>query len=292
VSTLGDLINTIASSLHSYTGVQEISTHLTAGITASVTSASVDSSDQVMRGIVEIDDELLYVTIADSNVLTIAPYGRGYRGSTAATHSTNAQVLVDPTFPRSEIRKAIDQCVLGLYPQLYQIKTTDLVASTTAVGYSLPADCGHVLDVKFQTTGDPADYWAPLYNYSFDASSPEVNGKALNLFDSLPPNSTIRVVYQAAFGTFASNSDTLTSIGLKEDWIDLILYQVASRMVRFLDPARLNLRYVENVSRSQVVQAGDAGKIANQLYAMYQQRLAEERKKLLEITPTRINFTR
>jgi hypothetical protein len=62
-------------------------------------------------------------------------------------------------------------------------------------------------------------------------------------------------------------------------------------MVRFLDPARLQIGAVENVSRSAVVQAGDAAKIATQLYAMYQQRLVEERTRLLELDPPSINFT-
>ena len=36
----------------------------------------------------------------------------------------------------------------------------------------------------------------------------------------------------------------------------------------------------------------EAGRVANQLYAMYQQRLTEERRRLLELTPPSINFTR
>lgn len=292
MSTLGDLMNSIASSLHSYSGVQENSTYLTSAVTNSTLTFPVASSDYVMRGVAEVDDELVYVDIADSSTLTITPYGRGYRGTTAVAHNQNAQVISDPSFPRADIRRAVDQAVLGLYPHLYQIKTTTLTYSPAPVGYQLPADVDEVLDVKFMVTGDPVNYWQPIYEYSFDANSPEATGKALNLFDSLPAGATIRVVYQAPFGTFASTSDTLTSIGLKEDWADLLTYAVCSRMVRFLDPARLQLPAVENASRSQYVAAGDAGKVANQLYAMYQQRLAEERRKLLTTTQNRINFQR
>lgn len=292
MTTLGDLIGSISSSLHSYTGVQEASTYLTAPVTASSLSFAVNSSEQVARGIAEVDDELVYVDVADSNSLSIAPYGRGYLGSTAASHLTNAQLTVDPTFPRCEIRRAVDQAVLGLYPHLFRVTSTDLTYTPAPTGYALPADCEEVLDVKWRVSTDPTNYWQPIYNYAFDASSAEVSGKALNLFEWLPTSSTIRVVYQASFSPFTSNTDTLASAGLKEDWADLILYAVTSRMVRFLDPARLQIRSVENVSRAQVVPSGDAGKIANQLYAMYQQRLIEERRKLLDLHPTRINFTR
>lgn len=290
MSTLGDLINSIAASLHSYTGVQENGTYLTAGVDASALSFPVASSDQVMRGIAEVDDELVYVDVADANTLTITPFGRGYRGSTAASHLANAQVTSDPSFPRAEIRRAIDQVILGLYPNLYQIKTTTLAYSPTPIGYQLPADVDKILDIKFKYTGIPTNYWQPVYDWSFDPTSAEVTGKALNLFDTLPVGSSIRVVYQAPFGTFSSSNDTLASVGLKDDWQDLITYAVSARLIRFLDPARLQLPAVENATRSQYVAAGDAGKVANQMYAMYQQRLNEERRKLLDLTPPRINF--
>lgn len=292
MSNLGDLINSIASSLHSYTGVQENSTYLTAGVDASTLSLPVASSDNVMRGIAEVDDELVYIDVADANTLTLTPFGRGYRGSTAATHLINTQVISDPSFPRVEIRRAIDQVILGLYPQLFQIKTTTLTYAPAPIGYQLPADVDKVLDIKFLRPGDPTNYWSPVYDWSFDPTSAETTGKALNLFDALPAGSTIRVVYQAPFGTFAATSDTLASVGLKDDWQDLITYAVAARLVRFLDPARLQLPAVENASRAQYVAAGDAGKVANQMYAMYQQRLNEERRKLLDLIPPRINFQR
>jgi hypothetical protein len=292
VSTLNDLIGEIASSLHSYTGVQEQSTHLTTAVNTTDLSFAVDSSDGISRGIAEVDDEMVYVTVVDNNTLTIPPYGRGYRGSTAATHALNTQVVCDPAFPRSEIRKAVEQCMLGLYPTLFQIKTVDLAYSVLPIGYTLPADCDQVLDVKVQAPSDPADYWIPLYNWSFDSTSAESSTKALNLFDGCAAGSTIHVVYQAGFGTFAALTDTLASVGLKESYADMIMYNVTARMLRFAESARVQTRTVENLSRSAVVQVGDATKVANQLYAMYQQRLQEERSKLLALTPARIHFQR
>jgi hypothetical protein len=98
------------------------------------------------------------------------------------------------------------------------------------------------------------------------------------------------VVYKAKFGQLVNDSDTLDSVGLTDNHIDLIVYAVAARMIRFLDPARLQLASVENVARGQLVAAGDAGKIANQMYAMYQQRLAEERRNLITSIPPSMNF--
>lgn len=292
MSTLNDLIASIHSSLHSYTGLQEQSTWLTAGVDASQTTMAVASSDTVLRGVAEIDDELLYVDSSDSSGLALAPFGRGYRGSTAATHAINSQVTFDPMFPRVEIRRAIDQIMQAMFPLLYQIKTTDITYNGTALGYSLPADCEGILDLKWRQSGDITNYWNPVSRWSYDAASPLTNSRALNVLEDLPAGSTVRVVYRAKFGTFVAGTDTLPSVGLSESHADVILYGVAARMVRFMDPARLQVASVENLSRSSVVQAGDGAKIANQLYAMYQQRMNEERARLLALTPPMIHFTR
>lgn len=293
MTTLNDLIASIHTSLHGYTGTQEQVTWLTSACDDDDTTLSVASSDTVMRGIAEIEDELIYVNSSDSGSLELAPFGRGYRGSTAAAHDENIAVTFDPVFPRAEIRRAIDQCVEGLYPILYQIKTTTITATAIALGYELPADCDGVLAVSAQAP-DSIDYDEPISRWRFEpyASDTFATGKALNVFDFVRADAEIKVTYKAKFTAFSAGSDTLASRGLSESYADLILYCVTARMIRFLDPARLQLTAVENISRAQVVQAGDAGKIANQLYTMYQQRLAEERVRLLEINPPSINFTR
>jgi hypothetical protein len=290
VSTLNDLIASIHTSLHSYSGSQPSVTWLTSGCGTSDVTLSVASSDAVMRGLVEIEDELVYVNSSDSNALSLPPFGRGYRGTTAASHSSGAQVTWDPLFPRAEIRRAIDQAVEGLFPTLYQIKTTDVTATATGIGYALPADCESVLSVKTIVTGDPSGYWETLGRWDFDPTSPV--GRTLHLFDPVGAGNTVRVVYAAKFTAFTAGTDTLASRGLSESYADLLLYAVTSRMIRFLDPARLQTQAVENLSRASVVQVGDAAKIANQLYQMYQQRLAEERTRLLQTSLPSIHFTR
>lgn len=291
MTTLNDLIASIHTSMHSYTGTQEQVTWLTAAVDAAATTMTVASGDTVLRGIAEIEDELIYVNSSDSNGLFLPPFGRGFRGSTAASHAQNVAVVFDPPFPKVEIRRAINQCVESLFPTLYQIKTADVAFDGVKVGYSLPADCQGVIEAKWRLTSNTFDLWEPISRFKFDPASPLTNGKAINIFEPIQPGATIRVVYMAKFGTFASGTDTLASVGLAESYADLLLYGVTSRMIRFLDPSRLQISAVENVSRANVVASGDAGKIANQLYAMYQQRLAEERVRLLALNPPAINFT-
>lgn len=291
MTTYADLVNSIHASLHSYCNVQERVSWLTIGCNSSDTTLTVNSTDGIMRGAAEIDDELVYINTSDNGTLSLIPAGRGHRGSVAASHNANATVTFAPMFPRHEIKKAIQQAVDGLYPTLYQIKKTTFTYITAQSGYDMPSDCDGVLEIKWQVPS-PLNDWQRLFQWSFDTNSQDSNGNKLSLYDMVLPGATVQVVYKANFSDLVNDSDTLSSVGLSESYADLLAYAVTSRMLRFLEPARIQTATVENVSRAQVVQVGDAAKVANQLYAMYQQRLNEERKRLLELSPTQMNFQR
>jgi hypothetical protein len=291
VTTFLDLTNRAHSLLHSSTGVQEQVTWLTSSATASALTLSVNDSSAVSNGISEVGDELVYVSSSDSDTLAIAPFGRGFRGSTAASHAVNTQVTFNPTFPRVEIKKAINDALRQTYPSLWQVKSTTFTFTGAQLTYELPADCDAVTKVLWETVG-PSHYWETSYGWRFEPDSEEATGKALTLLDMPLQGQTVKVVYQASFSALADDADTLEGTGFPASAEDVLLYAVAAKLIRFIDVSRMQLDSVENLSRAAVVQAGDAGKVANQMYAMYQQRLAEERSRLLTLNPPQLYFTR
>jgi hypothetical protein len=283
VTTRSELIESITSHLHSYTGVHETVTELAGALTDSATTITVDNGDGARRGVLEIDDELFYISSVSGVTLTVAGFGRGYRGSTAAAHADAAMVTFDPAFPRFEIGKAIDQTIAGLFPKLYQVKETTLDGTVIDVSYALPTDVEQILRVEMKWSQDPTDYWHPVVDWELEkTATPQ-----LNLIQGCIPGASIKVVYAAQFGELTTDFATA---GIPESYEDLIVYLVTARMIRFLEPARLQLGSVENVSRAQLIQAGDAGRTATQLYALAQQRIAEERRELLEQYPMRPNY--
>lgn len=283
MTTRSELIESIHSALHSYTGVHEQVTALSGTLTDTALSVGCSSVDGARRGIVEIDEELLYVDSVDGSNLVIPAFGRGYRGSVAAAHAAGAMVTFDPSFPRLEIGRAIDQVVAGLFPALYRIQEVTLDSQAVDASYALPADVEQVLRVESKLESDVSDYWAPLVNWELEKGTVS----ALNLYEGTLPGWKVRVVYAAKFGALTTD---LATAGIPESYADLITYGVTQRLIRFLEPARLQLASVENVSRAQYIQSGDAGRTATQLYALYQQRVAEERRRLLEQYPARPNF--
>lgn len=289
-TTFKDLVTDVATSLRSYTGVEQL-TWLTSSVTASDLSLPVDSPDAAVRGLVEIDDELIYIASSDEASITAAPFGRGYEGTAAASHEMNAAVTLAPIFPKVNVKRKINQTIESLYPTLYGVKTADLTGDAVSIGYELPEDCEDVLKVEWHPLGDITNWWPEIRDYDFDPNSDAFDsGKALTLKSYVDVGAPIRVTYKARPTALSADTDTLDSIGLPDSVADVILYGTTAQMIRFMDTRRLSLTSVENISRAQVVGAGDASKVANSIYAMYQQRLAEERRRLLLQFPPSIKY--
>ena len=83
------MIDEVSINLSGYTLQQDRATYLKTAITTTTspssapTIVSLASTDSVGKGIIEIDEELLWVDTYDrvGNTATIAPYGRGYLGT-------------------------------------------------------------------------------------------------------------------------------------------------------------------------------------------------------------------
>lgn len=293
MTTFRQLVDQVHSMLHSSTGLQEQIAALTTGINASDVTVALSNTSGFSKGITEIDDELIYASSVDATALTLPAFGRGFRGTTAATHSSGAMVTYDPTFPRFDIKQAINQVLEAVYPTLYQIKSTTFTFSGPQAAYPLPTDCDGVVKVIWEAVG-PSKYWPTVATWDFETNSEVANGNAISIGEYVMPGRTVKVLYKAKFTQFAADADTFATVGFPESGIDVLLYGAASKLIRFLAPARLQLGSVENLSRSGVgiVTASDAGTVANQLYAMYQQRLQEERRRLLNLNQPQIHFTR
>jgi len=100
MATLTNMIDEVSMNLAGYTLTQDRSTYLKSAVTAvassstSPTTLSLGSTDNVGKGIVEIDEELMWIDTYDrvGNTATVAPYGRAYLGTTLAAHAVDAKV--------------------------------------------------------------------------------------------------------------------------------------------------------------------------------------------------------
>ncbi len=127
----------IQINLAGYTYQQDRATHLSSAVstlTSSSTSPTVlylGSTENLGKGVVEIDEELLWVDSFDrvANTATVAPYGRGYLGTTAATHALDTKVTISPTFPRFVIKRAVNDTIRAMGATIFAVADTSLLVT-------------------------------------------------------------------------------------------------------------------------------------------------------------------
>ena len=306
-TTLADLIEDVRGLLHGHTGQDEQVTYLTASLSSSGLSATVNSTDGLRRGIVEIDSELVWVDSVDtvSKTLTIAPFGRGYRGTTAASHSSNAKVTVNPLLPDSRVRRAINDTVNAVSGELFGVDNGTIVFESHTVGYDLPSatfpDLLDILSASWDAENG-TDAWIPVRRWRYNEQADTTmfpSGKSLEIYDPIRGGSSVNVVFTSnptPFADAAASSAAFTSTThLPESCRDVIVYGAAARLAWGIEGGRTNQTGVSaNVLGDQYGTnwRGAANNFGKQLYAFHQQRLQEERDQLLRNTQPTIHYLR
>lgn len=299
MTTFDQLVKRVRQQLLGYAMNQESVSELSAPMTSGDTSFQVDTSTvtNLSRGLVEIDDELILVKTyaATSGVVTVMGLtnGRGYEGTTAASHSANALVTSSPAFPRARIKEAINDTIQGIYPHLVVFSSTEITKSAVVIEYELPADLADVWYVVGQLIG-PSKVWQPMPNWRYNPrADPTVfpSGKSIQILDYVTPGQGIRVVYAKPPSVLVAGSDDFAATtGFADRITDLVVYGACKRLLPALESARLQLQSVETTERAPLVPPASASKAASLFASLYAERLAEERDLMFGDVPNYAMF--
>ena len=308
-TTLSNLIDEVRTNLAGYTFQQDRTTHLTAAVntttssSASPTILSLAGTENLGRGIIEIDEELLWVDSYDrvANSGTVAPYGRGYLGTTATTHAADSLVTVSPTFPRSAIKRAIFDTISSLGSSIFAVKTTTFTYSPSVQTYAfLNLNIKDILRVTYETIG-PSKTWEDINAYALDPiADPEAFGyettdqvQTITLNQAVQPGRTVKVMYATDPVGFTDNAqDYATQTGLPASTKDVVVLGSIYRLLSFLDPARAAQVSPQADETDSKRPYGASQSATKQIYALYQQRLNEEVKAQKKNFPPRLRFNR
>ena len=309
-TTLANMMDEVQVNLAGYTFQQDRTTYISSAVSTTTSSSasplvlSLGSTESLGKGIVEIDEELLWVDSYDrvANTATVAPYGRGYLGTTAATHSADAKVTIAPTFPRFNIKRAINDTIRSLGSSIFAMKTTTFTFNAAVSTYAFAnLDIKNILTVHWQDIG-PSKEWRPIRKYDFDAvANPEAFGyttgtdrvQTITLGEAPISGRTVKVVYATDPTAFTTNSqDYATQTGLPESTRDVVILGAAYRLLSFLDPARAAQVSPQADETDSKRPYGASQTATKQLYALYSQRLAEETKAQQQNYPPRVHFSR
>jgi hypothetical protein len=296
VTTYNDIVEEVLINLEGFTLRQDRTTYLTAGIDDNDLSIALASGDNIGKGLLEIDDELIHIDSVDRSdrSAVISPFGRGYRGSTAAAHSADAKVTFAPSFPRLSVKRAINDTIRAVYPSVYGVASTTFSFNPSVTTYSIPAEAQTVLALSYDTIG-PSNEWLPIRRWRHDPTSnigEYATGNAISIYEAIVPGRTVNVVYAKTPTPLSNANDVFTTVtGLEERSRDLIVYGAAYRMASFLDPGRLNFTSPEADQNDQTRPFGSGTNTARYLLALYQQRLQEETNRLHDKYPVRVHYT-
>ena len=278
--TAGQLVDNIVSELHGYGNTADRVTSLAAPIAPGDTTFTVtDASGQAVGlspGVVEIDSELLYAKTVDqaTGIVTLASgFGRGYKGTTAASHATGVPVVSQPKFPRSSILKTINQVIGAVAPDIFSVQTETMTVTYPSNTYTPVVPRGlSVLDVQWQ---HPIGDWLPIFSYGVDPFDGKL--RLGSLPSAIAIGRPLRVVWAGEPTLFSTEADDFVTVtGLPVTCSDVIELGVLARMVPGLDISRAQLTSVEQSDRSRVVPPNAGINVGKYLMSEFMDRLKNE----------------
>ena len=303
--TLTNMIDEVQVNLAGYTFQQDRATHLVTAVTTTTSSSTspliltLGSTDSVGKGVLEIDEELLWVDSYDriSNTATVAPYGRGYLGTTAATHILDSKVTISPTFPRFNIKRAINDTVRSLGASIFAVKTTTFTFNAAKSTYAFNnLNIKNILTVSWQSIG-PTQEWVPIRRWDLDTIADTTTfgagAQTITLGEAPIPGRTVKIIYATDPTAFTTNTeDFVTQTGLPESTRDVVTLGAAYRLLAYLDPARAAMVSPQADETDSKRPYGASQSATKQLYALFSQRLNEETKAQQQNYPPRVHYSR
>jgi hypothetical protein len=284
MATLNQLTEQTLGEVSGYVKNQESVTIITNSVDNDDLTLTVDDASTLSKGIIEIDDELIYVkksVIASGTVQVLGtagnPTGRGWRGTTATSHVSGSVVKNNPLFPRSQVKRAILETIKGMnFPVIanetftfngsdYSYIMPDALVDVTGVSWELPDSTGVWALIK---------RWRLDTNYLNGAST----GQALILNEAPMPGQTVRVQY-TKFPTTITDNQELTVSGLPASCEDVVRLGAMYRLLSTVDPGKVIATSVSADALDQPVSAGASTNTAKYIFQLYTVRLAEEVSK-------------
>ena len=303
--TLENLIDEVAINLAGYTLQQDRTTHITSAVTTTTSPSNnptilqLASTDSISKGVYEIDEELIWVDSFDkiAKTATIAPYGRGYLGSTAATHTADSKVTISPTFPRHAIKRAINDTIGAFGAVIMAVKSTTFTYNSSVNTYAFNGlNIKNILSMAWQDIGSSKE-WIPIRRWDWDAVGDSTafgaNAQTVTIGDAILSGRKVKVIYATDPTPFTANSqDYVAQTGLPSSTRDVAVLGATYRLLSALDPARAAQTSPQADETDSKRPYGSSQSATKQIYALYQQRLNEESKSQQANFPIRVHYSR
>jgi len=300
MATFAEMVDEVRSNLAGYTLRQDRITYLAnpGGINSTDRSIIIGSADNLAKGIIEIDNEMMWIDSFNvgNNTLNVIPgFGRGYNGTTPSPHAENAQITLTPTFPRTVVEQAINDTINSFYPKLFSTQSTVFTFNAAQVAYPLPAQARDALYISWQTVG-PSREWLPVNRWRMDRMANVAafdTTATVNLYEKIMPCRNVQVWYSAIPNTLTNANDNFTDVtGLPESCRDVVTLGACYRLLSYVDSGRINLTSAEADLADAKLPSTAGASSSKYVFALFQQRLQEEAIKMQNRYPIRVHYSK
>lgn len=279
-TTIGDLVDRVFLEWLAVPDDQVSQSNLANALDASSTTFVIADvltpEEEALIGagtVLEIDQELLRTTDYNDTTRTVTAF-RGVLGTTAATHAQYAPVLVAPSFSRKSVFDALGDSIMELYPDLWGVSTTDVMASKL-VDFS-DTQAVAVLNARF----DRGDRWVEV-PVEFVSDWPDSStGTALLFPDSDVWGTTVFVTYRYKFTRPTSEATTMASLGLDTGWERLIIVSTAAAVLAGQEIEQTTMEFLTSALERSGMPFGEITNVATQL-VRYRLLLLQQAKRAL-----------
>lgn len=265
MTTVAQVLN--RASRQMLAGVVEERNKLASSLDSSTTSVvtTYDLGGLRAGSVFEIDSELFYVWDASPAAKTLT-VERGYAGTTAASHSANALLTLNPRFPRTQMLDAVNADLDDLSTTLnglFRVVTVDLTynGSDRQINITGSGTILELLDVRLRYLSDDHPVIHGVRLQTGLPTADFASGNSLVLDDDVMAG-TLRVRYKAPFVRATTESDDLTSTcflpATCEDIVELgvIMRMMAGREIkRNFTEAQFDTRRAEEVPPRAVTES-------------------------------------
>ena len=247
---------------------------------------SVEEENLLEAGaLVEIDQELMLVTDANpsTRVLTVS---RGYAGTTAAAHSDKDNIFLNPTFPRKSVFDAVADNIVRLYPNLYNVTTTNVTANSTYA--EVPASTVEVLT-----------------SYVQNASGEQYTSAGIELLRDFPPSTTNtavqfyntsngKTVYLVVKRKFvrptAETDDLATTCLISNEYEQMVMVGAVADIVGATDIDATTQEFITEKLAAENYPVGSGERLRNALLRLRSLLIDEARGNLRSLYPAPVSI--
>jgi hypothetical protein len=283
MATLNQLVEQTIAEVGAYVKNQESVTVITSSIDDNDVTIPVDDASSLSKGIVEINEELIYVkkSVKDSGTIQVlgtgaTVAGRGWRGTTATSHAVGSIVRNNPLFPRTQVKRAILETIKGMNFPVIANETFQFNGSDYS--YIMPDALEDITGISWDVP-DSTGVWQIIKNWRLDTNyydpATATTKQALVLKEAPMPGRDVRVQY-TKFPTVITDNQDLTVSGLPSSCEDVVRLGAMYRLLSTVDPGKVTAASVSADALDQPVAPGTSTNAAKYIFQLYTVRLSEE----------------